>query len=132
MKNNNLTPLDVTPLTGEELGLVEGKLAAVLAGSNIHNFTVRLAHVYDRKGFDAYDRVASQRNAAYGSLDDDFIIQVSLRVGGFEHEDYTVLSDITANLTSLETARARQAKELTAARLRVELAAVEAELAGLG
>lgn len=41
---------------------------------------VKVAHVYDRKGYLTLDSLGGSRNASYGNDDDDLILQVTVRV----------------------------------------------------
>jgi hypothetical protein len=41
---------------------------------------VKIAHLYDRKGYAEMDTFAGPRNASYGSDNDDVVIQVTVRI----------------------------------------------------
>jgi hypothetical protein len=66
---------------GDEL-FFTGLAALANAAGSKHALAkeIKIAYAYDRKGYMALDTFGGHRNAAYSSVDDDIILQVTVRV----------------------------------------------------
>lgn len=80
------------------------------------------AHVYERKGYLSYDALDGQRNTAYGSDDDDVLLQITVRVPHTEVEE-----DIIPILKAERAKREELALQKQKDELDAKIAALQAE-----
>lgn len=73
--------LDVDPVPAELQDRALAVAIALLGSDHLLAREVKIAHVYDRKGYLNADTFGGQRNPSYSSSSDDIIVQVSVRVG---------------------------------------------------
>lgn len=73
--------LDMAPLAltdSEEQQLLA--LFAAVSVDTIEQVSFRVAHAYDRKGYETFDSFYGPQNPSYRSSSDDIIVQVSMRI----------------------------------------------------
>jgi hypothetical protein len=87
---------------------------------------VRAAYLYDRKGYVSMDTIDGPRNTAYGSLTDDVVISVTVRLSARELNelDPCLLADATAAYDE----RVEQQKTAAIAAREAEIARLQAEV----
>jgi hypothetical protein len=81
---------------------------------------VKVAYVYDRKGYLTADAFGGQRNAAYGSETDDVVIQMTIRVPNPNNRQAEL-----SKLAALEKTIVEQNLNAERAKLEAEIAAAE-------
>jgi capsule polysaccharide export protein KpsC/LpsZ len=84
---------------------------------------IKIAYAYDRKGYMELDTFGGRRNPAYSSVDDDIVIQVTVRV----HHPSQVGRDLES-LKALEKLLREQNEDAERTRLEAELVQAEAEM----
>jgi hypothetical protein len=106
---------------GDELFFTGLAALASAAGSG-HTFAkeIKIAHVYNRKGYMALDTFGGHRNTAYSSVDDDIVLQVTVRVQHPSQVDGAL--DSLQRLENLVRAQNEEAE-----RIRMEAELVQAD-----
>lgn len=84
--------------------LLLGALTSALAVADPENVEWGAAHVYLRKNSWSMDRIGGDRNESYGSLNDDIVLQVTVRVSSDNPAIEELVDQITrgARLADLE------------------------------
>lgn len=91
---------------------------------------VKIAHLYDRKGYATMDTFGGQRNVSYSSDNDDVVIQVTVRIQN--PQMFAGLQSLGNILIERKAEAARLAKEAEKARLQAELETIQTKLNALG
>ena len=119
--------LTVDAIPEEHVQYFLSAILPTLSKQMAEDFTIRAARSFLRKGYESFDTVGGRRNPAYGRDDDDFAIQISIRVRP-DDEAYPALIKLHDEIAMSNAEKARAASEARVEALRSELAIAEAAL----
>jgi len=125
---------DMEPIVTDLVSLPEAVQASavevireIVADEGSYDFNVSGGHVFERKGEISSDQLAGHRNSSYGSVGDDVVLQITVRVRP-DRPNVTTLLQETAQARIDEFEAEQQAKRRE---VEAELAALDAKRAEL-